>query len=87
MLISISQSVNKVKVLVIKNDNDPNWLGRKGITGSNVFVEVGNLLSPEQRGRFWEQPHFQTVKIPISYLLGDRTDNFLIPRASRYFSE
>lgn len=39
MLIGISQRANKVKVRVIKNDNDPTWLGWKGTTGSNVFVK------------------------------------------------
>lgn len=52
MLISISQRVNKVKVLVIKNDNGPTWPGWKRTKGSNVFVAVGNHLSPEKRGKF-----------------------------------
>jgi len=65
MLISISQRADKVKILVIKNYNDPAWPGWKGTTRSNVFVELGNLHAPEQKGKFWEQPRFQTVKILI----------------------
>ena len=89
MLISISQRVNKVNVLVIKDDNDPTWPDWKGTTGSNVFVEVGNLLSPEQKGRFWEEPHVQTVKIHVFYFLVDiypcRIENFLRPMSAVFF--
>lgn len=85
MLISISQRVNKVKVLVIQIGTDPAWLAWEGTVGSNAFVEVGNILCPEQKGRFWEQLRFQPVKIQIFNFLVDRIENFLSLGVSRFF--